>query len=74
MSLHESASNEGTNTNKFVGVDVWAGLLLLCAERALEQEPWHVEDVEDYIIQQYIESTHYIGSHVEGIKGVKYYE
>ena len=34
----------------------------------------YVENVKDYIMQHYMESTHYIGSHVEDVKGVKYYE
>ena len=49
-------------------------MLLLCAERGLEQETWHVEDVEDYIMQRYIESTHYIGAHVKDVEGVRYYQ
>ena len=36
--------------------------------------PMYVKDVEDYIIQHYMESTHYIGAHVEDVKSVKYYE
>ena len=34
----------------------------------------HVKDVEDYIMQDYMESTHYIGAHVEDVEGVKYYK
>ena len=34
----------------------------------------HVEDVKDYIMQHYMESTHYIDAHVEDVKSVKYYE
>ena len=34
----------------------------------------HVKDVEDYIMQHYMESMHYIGTHVKDVKGVKYYD
>ena len=33
----------------------------------------YVKDVEDYIMQHYMESTHYIGALVKDVKGVKYY-
>ena len=33
-----------------------------------------LKHVEDYIMQHYMESTHYIGAHVEDVEGVKYYK
>ena len=33
----------------------------------------HVKDVKDYIMKHYMKSTHYIGAHIEDVKGVKYY-
>ena len=34
----------------------------------------HFKDVEDYIMQHYMENTHYIDARVKDVKGVKYYE
>ena len=34
----------------------------------------HVKIVKDFIMQYYMESTHYIGAHVKVVEGGKYYE